>query len=287
MNTIIGLVVMFVSIIAGFLLEGGQLLALFQPAELLIIGGAAGGGFLIANPFSVIKKSIGKMVPVLLKGSKYKKELYMDGMALLFELLNKARMQGLLSLEADIEDPHNSPILAKYPRLTSDHHIIDFISDYLRLMVSGTMNPIEIESLMDAELETHHGEAALPSAAFSRVADGLPAFGIVAAVLGIVITMGSLSGDSAEIGHHVAAALVGTLLGILLAYGIFAPISCALEHEMREESQFYICLKTTILASLQGYAPQIAVEFGRKTIYSSERPGFLELEEHVKNTKNT
>lgn len=285
MNTIVGFILVFGCIIGGFIAEGGVLGALMQPYELLIIGGAAAGAFVVANPFHIIKQVMGKM-NILVKGSKYKKQFYMDGLALIFELLNKARMQGLLSLEADIEDPHNSPIFSKYPTLVADHHILDFISDYLRLMVSGTMNPIEIESLMDVELETHHHETAIPSAALGKVADGLPAFGIVAAVLGIVITMGSLGGDTASIGHHVASALVGTLLGILLAYGVFAPMAGQLEHEAREEAQFYICMKTTILASLQGYAPQIAVEFGRKTIYSSERPGFAELEEFVKNTKS-
>jgi chemotaxis protein MotA len=284
MNTIVGQILLFACIIVGYLGEGGVLGALFQPYELLIIGGAAGGAFVTANPFHIIKQTIGKF-SILIKGSKYKKDLYMEGLGVLFELLNKARMQGLLALESDIEDPHKSPIFSKYENIVSDHHILDFISDYLRLMVSGTMNPIEIESLMDAELETHHHESAIPSEAISKVADGMPAFGIVAAVLGIVITMGSLGGDTASVGHHVAAALVGTLLGILMAYGIFAPISGALAHEAREEGQFYICLKTTILASLQGYAPQIAVEFGRKTIYASERPSFLELEEFLKNTK--
>ncbi|WP_255211092.1 motility-associated protein [Methylogaea oryzae] len=205
MNTIVGVIVLFGSIIGGFIGEGGNLLAVVQPYEVLIIGGAAGGAFIVTNPFYIIKQVMGKL-GVLIKGSKYKKQLYMDSLAMLFELLNKARMQGLLALESDIEDPANSPIFTKYPQLTSDHHILDFISDYLRLMVSGTMNPIEIESLMDVELETHHHESALPSEALGKVADGLPAFGIVAAVLGIVITMGSLGGDTASIGHHVAAA---------------------------------------------------------------------------------
>ncbi|HLF95980.1 MAG TPA: flagellar motor stator protein MotA [Methylococcaceae bacterium] len=285
MNSIIGLVILFGAVIGGYLMEHGELGALLQPAELVIIGGAAGGAFVIANPFGVIKKVFANLA-ILLKGSKYSKDLYMDALALLFELLNKARMQGLLSLEADIDEPEASAIFGKYEKILHDHHIVDFIADYLRLMVSGSMNPIEIESLMDVELETHHNELALPSAALSRVADGLPGFGIVAAVLGIVITMGSVGGgDTAAIGHHVAAALVGTFLGILLAYGMVGPMSVFIEHVAREEAQFYICLKITMLASLQGYAPQIAVEFGRKTIYSSQRPGFKELEDHVKSTK--
>lgn len=167
MNTIVGVIVLFGSIIGGFIGEGGNLLAVVQPYEVLIIGGAAGGAFIVTNPFYIIKQVMGKL-GVLIKGSKYKKQLYMDSLAMLFELLNKARMQGLLALESDIEDPANSPIFTKYPQLTSDHHILDFISDYLRLMVSGTMNPIEIESLMDVELETHHHESALPSEAWAR-----------------------------------------------------------------------------------------------------------------------
>ena len=221
----------------------------------------------------------------LFKGSKYKKPLYMDALALMYDLLTKARKEGLMALEADVEEPEKSAIFKKYPRIQKDHHVVDFITDYLRMMVGGNMNAIELENLMEVELETHHEEAHRVPSAVSRIADGLPGFGIVAAVLGIVITMGHLGGPPEELGHHVAVALVGTLLGILFAYGFFGPFSSLMEHIGRDESQFYKCLKTTIVASLQGYAPQVAVEFGRKAIFSNERPSFRELEAHVKQKK--
>lgn len=281
MNLIVGAIIVLGSVAGGFVLSQGHLAALWQPYELLVIGGAAFGAFFMANPMKVIKAVFGN-IGKLFSGSKFKKDYYMDALALLYDLLSKARKEGLMTLEADVEEPDKSPIFKKYPKIISDHHVLDFITDYLRMMVGGNMNPIELENLMDVELETHHHEAALPGSALTRVADALPGFGIVAAVLGIVITMGSIGGPSAEIGHHVAAALVGTFLGILLAYGFVAPMSTFLEHCTRDEAQFYICLKTCLLASLQGYAPQVATEFGRKTIFTDERPSFRELEQRVK-----
>ena len=281
MNVIIGMVLVLGCVAGGFVALHGELAALYQPFELVIIGGAAFGAFVISNPVKLIK-TIMTRLPTLVKGSKFKKAYYMDALALMYELLSKARKEGLMALEADVEEPDKSQIFAKFPKLMNDHHTVDFITDYLRMMVGGNMNAIELENLMDVELETHHEEAHLAPAAMQRVADALPGFGIVAAVLGIVITMAAIGGPPEELGHHVAAALVGTFLGILLAYGFAAPISTALEHLGRDESQFFRCLKTTLVASLQGYAPQVAVEFGRKAIFSGERPSFRELEEHVK-----
>jgi chemotaxis protein MotA len=265
----------------GFVLSHGHLAALWQPYELLVIGGAAFGAFFMANPMKIMKAVFGN-IGKLFSGSKYNKDTYMDALALLYDLLSKARKEGLMALESDVEEPEKSPIFKKYPKIAGDHHAVDFITDYLRMMVGGNMNPIELESLMDVELETHHNESGQIASALTRVADGLPGFGIVAAVLGIVITMGALGGPPSEIGHHVASALVGTFLGILLAYGFVAPMSTFLDHVARDEAQFYICLKTCLLASIQGYAPQVATEFGRKTIFSTERPSFKELEKHVK-----
>jgi len=205
-----------------------------------------------------------------MKPSKYTKERYMELLAMLYEILQKARKEGLMAIENDVENPEASPLFQKYPTVGSDHHVVEFVTDYLRMMVS------------DIELETHHGEAHQASAALTRVSDGLPGFGIVAAVLGIVITMGALGGPASEIGQHVAAALVGTFLGILLAYGFVGPMATLVEHLSRDESQFYVVLKTVLIAAQQGYSPQIAVEFGRKAIFSVERPSFRELEEHVK-----
>ena len=191
----------------------------------------------------------------------------------------------MIALEADIETPDSSTIFTQFPGIVADHHIMDFIRDYFRLMVGGSMNSYEIENLMDVELETHHTEAHDPIAAISSISDGLPGFGIVAAVLGVVITMGAIGGPPAELGHKVGAALVGTFLGILLAYGIVGPIANALTHRMHEEANFYLCLKTIIVAHLNGYSPANAVEFGRKAIYSKYRPSFEDLEESIKQRK--
>ncbi len=282
MNLIIGIVLVLGCVAGGFVLSKGNLLALWQPYELLVIGGAALGAFVIANPGWVIK-GVMASIPLMLKGSKFKKALYLDTLALLYDLLSKARKEGMMSLEADVEEPDKSAIFSKYPKVQGDHHAVDFLTDYLRLMVGGSIkNSFELENLLDVELETHHNEAHQASAALTRVCDGLPGFGIVAAVLGIVITMASLGGPPEELGHHVAAALVGTFLGILLAYGFVGPMATLVEHISRDESQFYIVLKTVLIAAQQGYSPQIAVEFGRKAIFSVERPSFKELEEHVK-----
>lgn len=282
MNVIIGIVLVLGSVAGGFVLSHGHLAALWQPYELLIIGGAALGAFVTANPPSVIKGVV-HQIPILLKGSPYKKGYYLDALALLYDLLSKARKQGMMSLESDVEEPEKSAIFGKYPKLQSDHHAVDFLTDYLRLMVGGSIkNSFELENLMDVELDTHHEEALQPSAALTRVSDALPGFGIVAAVLGIVITMASLGGPPKELGQHVAAALVGTFLGILLAYGFVGPMATLVEHGARDESQFFKVLKTVLLAAQQGYSPQIAVEFGRKAIFNAERPGFKELEDHVK-----
>ncbi|MDH5377411.1 MAG: flagellar motor stator protein MotA, partial [Gammaproteobacteria bacterium] len=219
MNLIAGFLVVIFSVFGGFLASGGQLLALWHPPELIIIAGGALGAFIIANPTKVLK-TVAKDIPTLLKGSKYTKELYMDLLALLYELFMKARKEGLMSLESHIEEPDQSPIFTKYPRVLDDHHAVDFMTDYLRLMVTGTANAFEMESLMDLELETHHNEGSVPQNSVQTMADGLPGFGIVAAVMGVVITMASINEGPEVIGAKVAAALVGTFLGILLSYGI-------------------------------------------------------------------
>jgi len=221
----------------------------------------------------------------VLKGSKYSKARYMELMALLYDVLQKARKEGLMAIEKDVEDPHGSPIFQKYPVVGADHHVVEFITDYLRMMVSGNLNSHEIESLMDSEIETHHHEAHGPVNALARLAGALPAFGIVAAVLGVVNTMGSVGQPPAILGGMIGSALVGTFLGILLAYGVVEPLGGLLEQKVDEGSKELQCIKTTLLASMQGYAPQVAVEFGRKVLYSKDRPTFSELEGHVKGKK--
>ena len=206
-------------------------------------------------------------------------------MTLLYEILGKIRKEGLMAIEADVEDPHKSPLFSKYPKILSDHHVIEFITDYLRLMVGGNLNPLEIENLMDGEIETHHQEEEVPIHAIAKLGDGLPAFGIVAAVMGVVHTMESVGIPPAELGKLIAAALVGTFLGILLAYGFVGPLASKLEQRLHESSKLLECIKVTLLANLNGYAPALAIEFGRKVLYSTERPSFAELEKHVKQSK--
>ncbi|ALP54466.1 flagellar motor stator protein MotA [Candidatus Tenderia electrophaga] len=284
MLIIIGFVVVLACVAGGFVLSHGNLLSLWQPFELLIIGGAAFGAFLASNPAKVHKAVLKNLLGAL-KGSKYKKALYLDLLSLMYDLLQKSRKEGMMAIEADIEAPSESALFSKHPSILADHHVVEFICDYLRLMVGGNMNPFELENLMDIELAAHHKEAAMPAEAITKVADALPGFGIVAAVLGIVITMSYIGGDPATIGSHVAAALVGTFLGILLAYGFVAPLAVAMEHNAREEAKFYECIKICLMAAVNGYNPQVAVEFGRKVMYASDRPSFIELEEHVKNSQ--
>jgi chemotaxis protein MotA len=281
MLVIIGYVVVMASIFGGYALAGGHLGGLFQPLELLMIGGGAGGAFFVGNNGKAIKATL-KAFPTIFKGSKYNKESYMELMALLYELLGKVRKEGLMSIEGDVENPDESPIFTKYPKIVADHHVVEFLTDYLRIMVSGNLNAMEIENLMDVEIETHHHEAMVPSHCIAKLGDGMPAFGIVAAVMGVVHTMESVGMPPAELGILIAHALVGTFLGILLAYGFVGPLASLLEQKAEESSKMFQTIKVALLANLNGYAPAMAVEFGRKALNSTERPGFAELEEHVK-----
>jgi len=227
-------------------------------------------------------KGVLKQFGPLFKGSKYSKDRYMELMAMMFEILQKVRKEGLMSIEKDVEDPHSSALFQKYPVMGHDHHVVEFITDYLRMMVSGNLNAHEIESLMDNEIDTHHHELHGAVAAVARLAGALPAFGIVAAVLGVVNTMGSVGQPPAVLGGMIGSALVGTFLGILLAYGVVEPLGGLMEQKLDEGTKEFQVVKTVLLASMQGYAPQVAIEFGRKVLYSTERPTFAELEAHVK-----
>jgi chemotaxis protein MotA len=276
-----GYIVVCASVFGGFALAGGHLSALFQPLELLMIGGAAVGAFMVGNGAKAIKATL-KALPQTLKGSAYTKDMYMDLMALLYDILAKVRKEGLMTIEGDVEDPQKSPLFSKYPRILADHHVLEFITDYLRLMVGGNLNTFEIENLMDNEIETHHHEGEVPVHVIQRIGDGMPAFGIVAAVMGVVHTMASVGLPPAELGLLIAHALVGTFLGILLAYGFVSPLAAVLEQKLAEATKMLECVKVTLLASLNGYSPALAVEFGRKVLFSTERPTFSELENHVK-----
>jgi chemotaxis protein MotA len=281
MLVIVGYLIVVGSVFGGFALAGGHLAAVWQPLELLIIGGAAAGAFLTGNSPKTVKATL-KSLPLTLKGARQSKARYLALMGLLFDILTKVRKEGLMSIERDVESPGESALFGKYPGIAADHHLVEFLTDYLRLMVSGNLNPMEIENLMDNEIDTHHHEAMIPSHAIQKMGDGLPAFGIVAAVLGVVHTMASVGLPPSELGMLIAHALVGTFLGILLAYGFVGPLASRLEQRADDATKELQCAKVTLLASLNGYAPAIAVEFGRKVLYSTERPSFQELEGAVK-----
>jgi chemotaxis protein MotA len=281
---IVGYLIVIGSVFGGFALAGGHLSALLQPIELLMIGGAAAGAFFVGNTSKAIKATF-KTLPTVFKGTRYSKTVYMDLMALLYDILAKVRKEGLMTIENDVENPAQSPLFTRYPRVLSDHHVLEFITDYLRLMTGGNLNAFEIENLMDNEIGTHHQEGEVPVHSIAKLGDAMPAFGIVAAVMGVVHTMASVGLPPAELGLLIAHALVGTFLGILLAYGFVGPLASSLEQKLGESTKMLECIKVTLLASLNGYSPALAVEFGRKVLYTTERPSFLELEQHVKQKK--
>jgi len=286
MFVIIGYLLALGCVFGGFMIAGGNMGVILAalPIEMLIIMGGATGAFVVNNQPKVLKATL-KAIPMALKGSKYTKARYMELLALLYDILQKARKEGLMAIEQDVENPDQSALFKKYPTIAGDHHVVEFITDYLRMMVSGNLNAHEIESLMDSEIETHHHEAQAPVAALTRVAGGLPAFGIVAAVLGVIKTMGSVGQPPAVLGGMIGSALVGTFLGIFLAYAIAEPLAGVIDQKMEEGGKELQCIKTTLLASMQGYAPATAIEFGRKVLNSTERPTFTELEGHVKGKK--
>jgi chemotaxis protein MotA len=286
MFVIVGWLVILVCVFGVYIFHGGNIMVILHalPFELITIGGATIGAFLANNQMKVVKATV-KGLGECFKGSKYTKARYMELMALMFDILQKARKEGLMAIEKDVEEPHESELFKKYPAVGSDHHVVEFITDYLRMMVSGNLNAHEIESLMDNEIDTHHHEAHAAVAAIQRVAGGLPAFGIVAAVLGVVNTMGSVGQPPAVLGGMIGSALVGTFLGILLAYAFAEPLAGVLEQKVDEGGKELQCIKTTLLASMQGYNPSTAIEFGRKVLYSTERPTFVELESYVKGKK--
>src|SRR3990167_2197496 len=288
MFVIICFVISMVCIFGVFIGHGGNIGVVLAalPFELTTILGAALGAFLINNQMKVVKASA-KGLASCFKGSRYTKARYMELMALQFDILQKARKEGLMAIEQDVETPEQSALFKKYPTISADHHVVEFITDYLRMMVSGNLNAHEIESLMDAEIETHHQEAHAPVAAIARLAGGLPAFGIVAAVLGVVNTMGSVGQPPAVLGAMIGSALVGPFLGILLAYGVFEPLGGPMDQKEKEGGREFESIKTPLLAGMQGYAPATAIEFGRKVLFSDVRPNFIELEAHVKGKKGS
>ncbi|MCC5792113.1 MAG: flagellar motor stator protein MotA [Legionellaceae bacterium] len=284
MLVIIGYLIIIGSVFGGFALAGGHLAAIMQPVELLIIGGAAIGSLVVGNTGNNLKRVL-KALPTIFTASQTNRELYSELLSFLYALLNKARQEGLMALENDVDEPENSKIFADYPLIMQNHAIVPFVCDYIRLIITSNMEPFQLEALMDNEIDTHHQEAMIPANIIHKLADGMPAFGIVAAVLGVVHTMESIHLPPSELGVLVAQALVGTFLGILLGYGFVGPIGNSLELRANETQLMLNCIKETLLASLHNNPPIIAVEYGRKVLFSSARPSFNELNEAIKTPK--
>lgn len=277
MFVIIGIVVVFGAVLGGYLMEHGRIKVLLQPAELLIIGGAGLGTVLISNPMHILKKIAAGLGGVF-GGAKFTTQRYLESLKMMYELLNKARKDGLVALESDVEEPAKSPILSKYPAFLKEHHVLNFVCDTLRMAVSGGVEPFDLDQMMELDMEVHHHEAAQPISALSTMADSLPGLGIVAAVLGVVITMGALGGPPEEIGHKVAAALVGTFLGILLCYGLVGPIAANLSKAADDERAYYHVLRVLMTTFMKGVPPIMAVEVARRAIPGHVRPTFQEVE---------
>jgi len=281
MFSIIGIVVVFGAVLAGYLMEHGNMKVLMQPAELIIILGAAIGTVLIANPLHILTK-IGKGIVGAFGGSAFTKQRYLESLKMMYELFTRARKDGLMSLEADSDAPDQSQIFSKYPKFLKDHHALHFVCDSLRMAASGGIEPFDADQMMELDMDVHHHGATLPVAALSTMADSLPGLGIVAAVLGVVITMGALGGPPEEIGKKVAAALVGTFLGILLCYGLVGPLASNMAKTADDEHDYYHVLRVMLVALLKGTAPTVAIEIGRRAIPSHLRPSFQEAEAFIK-----
>ena len=281
MFALIGVIVVLGSVLGGFLMEKGNLSVLVQPAELIIIFGAATGGFLISSPPRVIS-SVASNISVVLRSKSQSKEIYLELLSLLYQLFTKIRKEGLISIEADIESPQKSAVFSKYVSVLSNHHAINFICDNLKVIITTNVPPHELDSLMDLEIETDHQEAMVPSNSIAKVADALPGLGIVAAVLGVVLTMGKIDQPPSVLGHSIGAALVGTFLGVLMCYGFVGPMATNLEHNARQDIVYFQVIKIALVAFVGGAAPQMAVEFGRRAIPGKEKPTFDELESEVR-----
>jgi chemotaxis protein MotA len=279
---IIGIVVVFGAVVAGYLMEHGNLRVLMQPAELVIIAGAAIGTVLIANPLYILKAIAGGIGGVF-GGSKYGKAQYLDTVKMMYELFTRARKEGLMALETDSDAPDKSPVFSKYPKFLKNHHALAFVCDTLRMAAGGGVEPFDVDQMMELDMDVHHHDASQPIAALSTMADALPGLGIVAAVLGVVITMGALGGPPEEIGKKVAAALVGTFLGILLCYGLVGPIAANMSKSSEDEHAYYHVLRVALVSFMKGTPPTVAVEYARRAIPGHVRPSFQEAESHIKN----
>jgi len=284
MIAIAGIFIVFAAILSGFLMEKGHILVLLQPAEFLIIAGAASGTLLVANPIRILK-AIAEGLMGVLKGSAISKARYLDTLKMMYQFLNKVRKEGLLCVEMDVEKPQESAIFKNYPEFLKDHHALDFVCDTLRTAITGGVEPFDMDQMMELDMEVHHSAAMQPIDAIATVADSLPGLGIVAAVLGVVITMGALGGPPEQIGEKVAAALVGTFLGILLCYGVVGPVSANMRKTAEEHNEYLHVLRVLLLSFLKGAAPMIAIEMARRAIPAYVRPSFDEMEKNCKAIK--
>lgn len=275
---IIGVITVFVTVFGGYVAMHGKLAVLFQPFEFVIIFGAACGAYIIGNPKNIVIGT-GKALKDMIAGSPYNKDHFIELLSVLYSVFKLAKSKGMLSVEKHVEDPENSPLFSKFEHFSKQHHAVIFLCDYLRLMTLGGDNPHQMEDLMDQELDSHHEEMHLYSHAVQGMADGMPALGIVAAVLGIIKTMGAISEPPEVLGHMIGGALVGTFLGVFLSYGFIAPMATSIKNVYDEESKYYSCIKAGLIAYLNGYSPAICVEFARKSISPEYRPNFYEVEE--------
>lgn len=283
MLLIVGMIVVLGSVAGGYLMEGGQPLVLNQPSEFVIIGGSALGSLLIGTPPTVLKRLLGQLTKLL--GSGTKKGDFVDLLSMQYQLFKVAQQSGVMALESHFENPENSSIMSKFPAFLSRHHAVDFLADSVKVIIIGGISAHDLESLMDEDLEVRHHQAKGPAVTLGKVADALPGLGIVAAVLGVVITMGAIDGPPAEIGHKVGAALVGTFLGILMSYGFTQPLAASLESRVEQDSYYEQCLKAGVLAMYKGFPPMVSIEFARRVLPDEIRPSFDETEQLCKATK--
>ncbi|MBI1757140.1 MAG: flagellar motor stator protein MotA [Fimbriimonas ginsengisoli] len=281
MFVILGIVAVMGAVLVGYLMHGGNMAVLIQVNEIIIIGGAGFGSFLAANGMKNVKASL-KVATGLMKPDPYTKQAYLDLFKMMYQLFNVARKEGLLGLERHVENPEKSDIIGRYPTFLGNHHAVNFFCDTMKVILTGAVGPHDLAEMMELDLEVAHTESKVPVEAFQTVGDAMPGFGIVAAVLGVIITMGKIGGNASEIGESVAAALVGTFLGILLAYGVFGPLSRALELRLKTEEQFLNCIRFALFSFARGESPITCVEFARRNVEPSVRPGFAEMEKTVK-----
>ncbi len=280
MFLLIGALIVLASVAGGFTAHGGNLLVLYQPSELLIIGGTAVGSILISTPLSMLKMMAGQFKGFFTSGES--KQDYLELLGLLYGLFKLIQQSGVMALEAHFEEPDKSPLLAKYPKFLKRHHAVDFLADSVKVIIIGGISAHDLESLMDEDIEIHHFQALRPSQILAKVGDSLPGMGIVAAVLGVVITMAAIDGPPAEIGEKVGAALVGTFLGILMCYGFVSPMASFMEARVNDDGRYVVCIKTGLLAVYKGFPPSIAVEFARRVLPGDVRPGFDETEQYCR-----